>query len=205
MRTSSPAPMASITASATSAVTSARRTRWRPAAPPSRAPSFSTLHEIDEPAVRGGRHAEDHAGRDRHRQREQQHGKIHRQLARTRQAGRIGEHQRSKADAGHPDADRSTSDRQQHAFGGRLLDAGAMGWRRAPHAGQTRDAVTRRAPARGWRGSRTRSGGRARRPPAAPRSRGPHHQESQAAAAAAAASDPEVARDGPSARAPARA
>ena len=33
--------MASITASATSAVTRARRTRWRPGGQPSRCPSFS--------------------------------------------------------------------------------------------------------------------------------------------------------------------
>ena len=83
------------------------------------------LHEIDEPALCGGRHAEEHAGGDRHRQREQQHGQIDRQLARTRQAGRIGEHERSEADARHPDADRATGDRQQHAFGDRLLDQAA--------------------------------------------------------------------------------
>ena len=126
--------MTSITASATSAVTSARRTRWRPALPPSRVPSFRALtRSTNRLWIAGATPKRTPVATDTTNANSST-GQIDRQLAGPRQAGRIGEHERSKGHPGQPEADSAASDRQQGAFGDRLLDqAAATGAERRAH------------------------------------------------------------------------
>ena len=94
---------------------------------------MSAVGQALDARVHDGRKAKEHAGRRCDAEREEQHERVDRDLARPRQTRWIRADQRLHADAGEQHAEGAAGDRQQHAFGHELPEqpAAACAKRRA--------------------------------------------------------------------------
>ena len=171
MRSSRPAPMTSITASATSAVTSTRRRRWPRAAALPRFPSRGLPGAL-VPVCTIGANPKSRPAAIETAAAKSRTGTLMATSCRARQAGR----DRANTSARTPKCasqrpSSASRDRQQHALGHRLPEQPATAGAERRHGRRTRGGATRLGPAQVREVRAARSAGRGRRRLAAPRSR----------------------------------